>query len=109
MGFLNTNRHQVTTTTSGQGIIYNTAGSGYTVSAAKKKYHILGEDFESVQLVDIYLCMIIANINILGEPFYKELLKQEVSLPTDIDNFIQERFRILNRDKKIDGIITNKS
>lgn len=122
MGFININGQQVhtssvsasgsntITTTSGQGIVYTTGSNYTTISSSKKTYYILGEDFESDQwATDISLCMAIANINILGEPFYKELLKQGVSLPPDIDNFIQERFRILNRDKKIDDIITNKS
>lgn len=124
MGFININEQQVHTSsistlpgaissvgirnaiaTSGHGVVYATGGGYISTSLPKKVYHILGEDFESEQSNDISLCMAIANINILGEPFYKELLKQGVSLPSDIDSFIQERFRILNRDKKIDDII----
>jgi hypothetical protein len=51
--------------------------------------------------------MIIATINVLGKPYYDELLKQGVVLPSEISTFLERKFLILERDRKIDSIISD--
>lgn len=128
MGFININGQQVhtssisttgvvgsagitgsITTTSGQGIVYSNSAGTFNISANKSTYHILDEDFEVEGWHDANLAIIIATINVLGRPFYEQLKKQSVSLPESIDNFIKKRLSVIERDEKIDKIITNKS
>ena len=51
--------------------------------------------------------MIIATINVLGKPYYDELIKQGVILPSEILTFLEKKFLILERDRKIDSIISD--
>jgi len=55
---------------------------------------------------DPTIAMMVATINIMGKPFYDELKKQYVHFPEELDDFIKLRFRILERDEKIEKIIT---
>jgi len=99
----------ITTTGSNNNLVYSSSGS-ITISTPKNTYYILGEEFETDSYrTDSSLALIISSINIMGKPFYDDLKKQGVELPTDIDDFINERFKIIERDKKIEDIITNKS
>lgn len=120
MGFVNINGQQlhtsnISTTTTG-GYITTITGSNNNLSGTisiptpKNTYYILGEEFETDSYwTDASLALIISSINIMGKPFYDDLKKQGVVLPTDIDDFINERFKIIERDKKIEDIITNKT
>lgn len=127
MGFVNINGNNVhasalsgsygstgsTTTTTlitGSGSsYYTTAGSSYytTASLSKSTYHILGEDVEVDGYKDSSIVMIIATINVLGKPYYDELLKQGAILPSEISTFLERKFLILERDRKIDSIISD--
>lgn len=126
MGFVNINGNSVhtsalslsygptgsTTTTTlitGSGSsYYTTAGSSYyNTLLAKSTYHILGEDVEVDGYKDNSIVMIIATINVLGRPYYDELLKQGVVLPSEISTFLERRLLILERDRKIDSIISD--
>lgn len=126
MGFVNINGNNVhasalslsygstgsTTTTTlitGSGSsYYTTAGSSYyNTLLAKSTYHILGEDVEVDGYKDNSIVMIIATINVLGKPYYDELLKQGVVLPSEISTFLERRLLILERDRKIDSIISD--
>jgi hypothetical protein len=126
MGFVNINGNNVhtsalsgsygstgsiTTTTliTGSGSsYYTTAGSSYySTLLAKSTYHILGEDVEVDGYKDNSIVMIIATINVLGKPYYDELLKQGVVLPSEISTFLERKFLILERDRKIDSIISD--
>ena len=87
---------------------YTTAGSSYySTFLPKSTYHILGEDVEVDGYKDNHIIMIIATINVLGKPYYDELLKQGVILPSEISTFLERKFLILERDRKIDSIISD--
>jgi len=85
----------------GNNMNYITSGYSSTIT----KYHILGEDFENNGYLDGTTAVMISTLNVLGKPFYDELKKNNVSFPDDMDKFIQERLKVLDRDKKIDSII----
>ena len=91
----------LTTVSGGGNMNYVTTGYSFTTST----YHILGEDFESNGYLDGTTAVMISTLNVLGKPFYEELKKNNVSFPDDMDKFIQQRLRVLDRDKKIDSII----
>ena len=101
-GTLTTSNSGGTLTTSYNGNIkYVTTGYSFTTS----KYHILGEDFESNGYLDGINVVMISTLNILGRPFYEELKKNNVPFPDDMDKFIQQRLKVLERDLKIESII----
>jgi hypothetical protein len=97
----NSNSSTLTTTTTGGNLNYVTTGYSFTTA----KYHILGEDFETNGYLDGTTVIMISTLNVLGKPFYEELKKNNVSFPNDMDEFIQQRLKVLDRDKKIDSII----
>lgn len=97
----NSNSSTLTTTTTGGNLNYVTTGYSFTTA----KYHILGEDFETNGYLDGTTAVMISTLNVLGKPFYEELKKNNVSFPNDMDEFIQQRLKVLDRDKKIDSII----
>lgn len=97
---ISNNSGTITTSNSGN-MNYITTGYSYTPS----KYHILGEDFESNGYLDGSTVVMISTLNILGRPFYEELKKNKVSFPDDMDEFIQQRLKVLERDVKIESII----
>ena len=101
-GTLTTSNSGATLTTSYNGNI-NYVTTGYSFTTAK--YHILGEDFETNGYLDGTTVIMISTLNVLGKPFYEELKKNNVSFPNDMDEFIQQRLKVLDRDKKIDSII----
>ena len=81
----------------------NTFGN---VSIAKTKYFILGEEYEcNITYNDAQVAMIIATLNILGEPFWIELKKQGCILNSDMTNFIETRLKIINRNNKVEDIL----
>jgi hypothetical protein len=47
----------------------------------------------------------ISTLNILGKPFLDELHKNSAFFPTEIEKYLTEKFKWLERDKKIDDII----
>lgn len=81
----------------------NTFGN---VSIAKTKYFILGEEYEcNITYNDVKVAMIIATLNILGEPFWIDLKKQGCVLNSDMANFIETRLKIINRNNKVEDIL----
>lgn len=116
MGFVNINGNNVHTSalslsyssTGSTTTTLTTAGSSYySTLSTKSTYHILGEDVEVEGYKDNSIVMIIATINVLGKPYYDELLKQGVVLPSEISIFLENKFLILERDRKIDSIISD--
>ena len=106
---LKLNTNSITTTLGSNNLSYSNS-STLKIQTPKTTYYILGEEFETDEyFTDSSLALIISSINIMGKPFYDDLKKQGVMLPVDIDEFINERFKIIERDKKIEDIITNKS
>ena len=83
-------------------------GSGATIQTPKVTYVILGEEYEveSGSFMDASTASIIATLNVLGKPYWLELKKQNFSFGYDMDAFIEERTTILDRDKKIDDLLS---
>lgn len=92
--------------------ITNTSGSSGTINYvsgssghSKNKFNILGEVYEHTGYIDGHISVAISTINILGKPFWDELKKNGVIFPNEMEQFIEKRITILERDKKIDDII----
>ena len=99
------------------GITGTTGTTGtYKITGGTTGWIQLGQDIDgtnfgdnsaaSVSLsLDGTTVIMISTLNVLGKPFYEELKKNNVSFPNDMDEFIQQRLKVLDRDKKIDSII----
>jgi hypothetical protein len=98
------------TTVSGTNLVYS-GGSGLTINphygmASQVKYHVLGEDVEvSGHYQDGMTTLMISTLNVLGKPFLDELHKNGTFFPTEIEEYLEKKFKWLERDKKIDDII----
>ncbi len=77
-----------------------------TIQLQKTTYVILGEEYETNGYPDPTLGMAIATLNVLGKLYWLELKKQQFSFGYDIDAFIEERITVLDRDKKIDDLLS---
>ena len=95
----------LTTVSGGSNMNYITTGYSFTTS----KYHILGEEFETDGYLDGTTAVMISTLNVLGRPFYDELRKNNVSFPDKMDKFIQDRLKVIERDKKIDSLINQQT
>jgi hypothetical protein len=96
--------------TSGQTLVYNsnstTQQKCITFASPKRTYHVLDEDVEVVSsYIDIGLVTNIAILNVLGKPFLDELHKNGTFFPTEIEEYLEKKFKLMERDKKIDDII----
>lgn len=80
-------------------------GTSFNTTLAKTKYHILGEDIEVSGYIDGTTAMMISTLNVLGKPFYDELKKNNVNFSNEIEDFLKQKFKILERDNKIDSIL----
>jgi hypothetical protein len=80
-------------------------GNGSALSFAKTTYHVLGEDIEVDSYVNVELAISISTLNILGKPFYDQLKKNNVSFPKEIEDYLEQKFKILERDRKIKDIL----
>ena len=95
-----------TITTSGSNLVYAANNGTFVISGTKATYHILGEDVEvSNSYRDGNTAMMIATLNVLGKPFLDELHKNNVFFPTEIEEYLEKKFKWIERDKKIDDII----
>jgi hypothetical protein len=85
------------------------SSSGYATigfSSVKIKYHVLGEDIEfSQNHQDVTTATMIATLNVLGKPFLEELHKNNTFFPIEIEEYLEKKFKWIERDKKIDEII----
>jgi hypothetical protein len=84
-------------------------GTSFNTTIAKAKYHILGEDVEIDGYIDGTTAMMIATLNVLGKPYYEELKKNNVSFSNKIEEYLKARFKVLERDTKIDSILEEKN
>jgi hypothetical protein len=73
----------------------------------KAAYVILGEEVSINGYKDIQLASCIAQINILGKPYYDELIKQGITFSDEIEKVLNRKFIELERDRKID-LVTKK-
>lgn len=91
------------------GIYSNSTISGnhnYNLNTSvKTTYHILGEDVEVSFGIDASTAMMISTLNVLGKPFYDELKKNKVSFSSEIEDFLKQKFKILERDDRIESIL----
>jgi hypothetical protein len=93
----------ITTSTISSGLTWG--GSTMNYSTNKTTYHVLGEDIEVITWGDPNLAVAISTLNILGKPFYEQLKKNNITLPTEIEEYLEVKFKILERDRKIKDII----
>lgn len=136
MGFVNINGNQIHTSgidigatgswsagcwiSSGTGsltTITGATGTGssllYTIQPQMTTYHILGEDFEVEGWYNEWLSTQISHINTyakigLAKVYYEELKKNNIIFSDEIDEIIQKRLLIIERDRKINSIIDEK-
>jgi hypothetical protein len=95
-----------TITTSGSNLVYAANNGTFVISGTKATYHVLGEDVEvSNSYTDGNTAMMVATLNVLGKPFLDELHKNNVFFPTEIEKYLEKKFKWIERDKKIDDII----
>ena len=96
----------ITTSTLSSGQYLSWGGSTMNYSINKTTYHVLGEDIEVDGYErDPYLAVAISTLNILGKPFYDELKKNNITLPSEIEEYLEVKFKILERDRKIKEIL----
>lgn len=91
-----------TSGTTGQHLVYGGSTANYSIHTT---YHVLGEDIEVDAYNDANLAIAISTLNVLGKPFYDELKKNNVSLPKEIEEYLEIKFKILERDRKIKDIL----
>jgi hypothetical protein len=95
------------TSVSGTNLVYSGANSG--IGTLQVTYHVLGEDIQvsgnAYQSKDPVLVTNIATLNVLGKPFLDELHKNRTFFPQEIEEYLEKKFKWLERDKKIDDII----
>lgn len=92
-----------TTATNGQYLTWG--GSTINYTAQKTIYHVLGEDVEVDGYVDSSLAVAISTLNILGKPFYDELKKNDICFPKEVEEYLEVKFKILERDRKINEVL----
>jgi hypothetical protein len=73
------------------------------------KYNIFGEEVEIDSGRDPFLAQNLALINVLGKPFYEELIKNGFVFTEKIESILQKKFRILERDKKINSVLDDRA
>lgn len=85
-----------------------TTTNTFTATVSKTTYNVLGEDVEVEGIRDGLVAMNIALINIHGRKYYEELKKQNIYFHGDLDDAIQRRLTIIDRDQKIDSVVNDK-
>lgn len=95
-----------TTLSTGTGSVLSYANGGLIFQGGNKTtYHILGEDIEFDGYGDTNIAVIISTLNVLGKPFYDQLKKNNICLPSKIEEYLEVKFKILERDRKIKDIL----
>jgi hypothetical protein len=95
----------ITTSTLSSGQYLTFGGSTMNYSVNKTTYHVLGEDVQVEGYGDPNLSVVISTLNVLGKPFYDQLKKNNISLPTEIEEYLEVKLKILERDRKIKDIL----
>jgi len=95
-----------TTLINSAGTVLSYANGGLIFQGGNKTtYHILGEDIEFDGYGDTNIAVIISTLNVLGKPFYDQLKKNNICLPSKIEEYLEVKFKILERDRKIKDIL----
>lgn len=80
-------------------------GSTVNYSVEKTTFHVLGEDIEVTGFCDENLPVIISTLNVLGKPFYDEAIKNGIVFPEEIENYLQYKLKVVDRDRKINDLL----
>jgi len=106
-GLISSGSSSVNTTLSNSaGTVLSYANGGLIFQGGNKTtYHILGEDIEFDGYGDTNIAVIISTLNVLGKPFYDQLKKNNICLPSKIEEYLEVKFKILERDRKIKDIL----
>lgn len=85
-----------------------TTNANYNTFVSSSTYNVLGEKVEVESSVrDPFLAQNLALINVLGKPFYEELVKNGFTFTEKIEKVLQIKFKILERDKKINSVLND--
>ena len=107
---LGTNSNTTITTTSGSNLVYSAGTGAFSISTYKSTYHILGEDYEvKSTYTDPNLSIVISTLNVLKRPFWEELKKQNIKFDDDLENFIEKRLKIYDRDEKLESLLPEQT
>ena len=83
---------------------WNNITSNYNYSYPK--YNIFGEEVEvESSSRDPFLAQNLSLINVLGKPFYDELIKNGFVFTEKVDKILQKHFKIQERDNKIKKVL----
>lgn len=83
---------------------WNNITSNYNYSYSK--YNIFGEEVEvESSSRDPFLAQNLSLINVLGKPFYDELIKNGFVFTEKVDKILQKHFKIQDRDNKIKSVL----
>jgi hypothetical protein len=78
-----------------------TGSYNYNQNTQGSRYYILGEYYEPKGSVSIDVSILISSLNILGREYYDQLIKNNINFDKELDEFIQLRLKIIDRDNKI--------
>lgn len=93
-------------TISGSTVSIASSSAGlFTIQSQKTTYHILGEDVEVDGYKDFTTALYISMINVAGREYYEEVKKQGLKFSEQIDNAIQKRLTIYEREKKLNTLL----
>ena len=75
-------------------------------TSTKKTYYVLGEKVDINQSFEkSLLIQLISTINVLGKPYYDQLKKNNYDFPQELEDFLEKKFKELERDDKINQLI----
>lgn len=90
------------TTTGNSNVVYNNATGTVNINKSSVTiYHVLGEDIEVNGYKDTMTVLALCSITLLGKPYYDELVKNDIRMPKEIEDFLRVKFR----DDKINQIL----
>lgn len=102
----NSSLTNTTISSTSSGGYYSTLGAGnFTITPQTTTYNVLGEDVTVEGYKEPTIAIIVSSINVLGKPFFDDIMKQGIYIPNEIQAFLYKKFIILERDRKIDEII----
>jgi len=105
-GLISSGSSVSTTLGTSAGTVLSYANGGLIFQGGNKTtYNILGEDIEVDGYTDTNVAVIISTLNILGKPFYDQLKINNICLPSKIEEYLEVKFKILERDRKIKDIL----
>ena len=97
------NKYTTTSTTTYATNIQYGNGIG---TSTKKTYYVLGEKVDINQSFEkSLLIQLISTINVLGKPYYDQLKKNNYDFPQELEDFLEKKFKELERDDKINQLI----